>query len=161
MVHKRKLRVKRAEKDKAKEMGSSRITVGDDKDIDVLQDVSLTKKAKKPWTASFKGDKEVESRGSERLDYDHSAHIRKFFEGEPSDIGREVYDMIHPHIQPVLATVDSFWTRSWADYSDKSSSRVKLSAVKALIARSLVLIENVESSVQDLELNKTSVDIAL
>ncbi|KAL2529456.1 hypothetical protein Fot_22057 [Forsythia ovata] len=175
MVHKRELGVKRVEKDKAKEVGSSRIIVGDDEDVEVLEDVALTRKAKKPWNASSKSphnifvevresednDKENESRGSEGPDCDYSAHIRKFFEGEPSDISCEVYDMIHPHLQRALATVDSFWTRGWADYSEKSSAGVKLSAVKALVAWSLVLIEEVESSVQDLELNKMSVDTTL
>ncbi|KAL2474757.1 hypothetical protein Adt_35493 [Abeliophyllum distichum] len=55
----------------------------------------------------------------------------------------------------MLTTVDSFWTHGWDDYSIKSSVGVKLSAVKALVARSLVSIKEAESSVQDLELNKT------
>ncbi|KAL2538372.1 hypothetical protein Fot_19763 [Forsythia ovata] len=75
-------------------MGSSRITVGDDEDVEVLEDVAFTRKAKKPRTAYSKspqnidaevresevGDKKVESRSSEGLDCDHSAHMKKFFE---------------------------------------------------------------------------------
>ncbi|KAL2503273.1 Uncharacterized protein Fot_37121 [Forsythia ovata] len=52
-------------------------------------------------------------------------------------------------------------SRSWTAYSDKSSTEEKLKAAKALIARSLVLIEKVEISVSDLELSKISMGTAL
>ncbi|KAL2525979.1 Uncharacterized protein Adt_11033 [Abeliophyllum distichum] len=54
--------------------------------------------------------------------------------------------MILPHLQRTLTIVDSFWTHDWADYSVKSSDGVKLSTIKTLVARSLVLIEEAKSS---------------
>ncbi|KAL2479484.1 hypothetical protein Adt_32450 [Abeliophyllum distichum] len=52
--------------------------------------------------------------------------------------------MIHPHFQRAFTTVDSFWTHVWASYSIKSFAGVKLSAAKALVAWSLVLIEEAQ-----------------
>ncbi|KAL2528834.1 hypothetical protein Fot_21435 [Forsythia ovata] len=69
--------------------------------------------------------------------------------------------MITPHLQWALITVDSFWTHDWTNYSVKSFAGVKLSTVKAFVTQPLVLIKETKSSVWDLELNKTSVDIAL
>ncbi|KAL2493883.1 hypothetical protein Fot_37640 [Forsythia ovata] len=149
--------------------------MGDEEDMEILKESMLTRKAKKPQTTSSKssqnlavevgesaeGDKEIEPQISKGPDYKQLVHSRKILEGEPSDINPEVFDMIPPHLQWTLTTVDLFWTHGWADYSIKSSARVKLSALKALVARSLVLIEEAKFSVQDLELNKTSMDNAL
>ncbi|KAL2529696.1 hypothetical protein Fot_22297 [Forsythia ovata] len=53
--------------------------------------------------------------------------------------------------------VDSFWTEGWVAYSNKSSAEEKLNAAKALIARSLIFIEETEGSISDLELNQRNV----
>ncbi|KAL2557669.1 hypothetical protein Fot_02408 [Forsythia ovata] len=111
MVHKQELGVKRTKKDKAKQVGSSKISVEDDEDVEVLEDVALTKKSKKPRIAFSKSsqnlvtevrkseerDKGTESQNSEGLDHSHLVHIREILEGEPSGINPEVFDMIHPH----------------------------------------------------------------
>ncbi|KAL2502395.1 hypothetical protein Fot_36243 [Forsythia ovata] len=104
---------------------SSKTSMDEDEDVEVLEDPALSRKAKKPWTASSQSpqntaaeaqerdgdDKGVELRGSEGPGQDQSAHVKKFFEGGHSDFNRKVYDMIHPYLQRALATVDSFWTR--------------------------------------------------
>ncbi|KAL2493711.1 hypothetical protein Fot_37468 [Forsythia ovata] len=150
MVQKQELGAKRAKEEKAKGVGSeigvsSRSSMGDEEDMEILEESMLTRKAKKPRTASSKssqnlvadasesveGDKEMEPKNSEGPDYNQLVHIRKILEGEPSNINPE------------------------------SSTGVKLSTFKALVARSLVLIEEAESSVRDVELNGTSVDTAL
>ncbi|KAL2548974.1 hypothetical protein Fot_10504 [Forsythia ovata] len=114
-------------------------------------------KARKPRTTSSRSphnlavedDEDVETnrvaepQGLEGSDYDQLVHIRKTLEGGPSDINPEVFNMISPHLQRALTTVDSFWTHGWANYYAKLVVKAKLSAVKAVAARSLVLIEEI------------------
>ncbi|KAL2557643.1 Uncharacterized protein Fot_02382 [Forsythia ovata] len=118
----------RTEKDKAKEVGSSKISVEDNEDVEVLDDVALTRKAKKPRISFSKSsqnlaaevreseerDKGTELQNLEGPDHSHLVRIREILEGEPSDINPEVFDMIPPHFQRVLTTIDSFWTHGWA-----------------------------------------------
>ncbi|KAL2493675.1 hypothetical protein Fot_37432 [Forsythia ovata] len=88
LVQKQKLGAKRAKEEKAKGVGSeievsSRPSMGDDEDMEILEELMLTRKAKKPRTASSKssqnlaacagegmeGDKEMEPKNSEGPDY--------------------------------------------------------------------------------------------
>ncbi|KAL2509101.1 hypothetical protein Fot_32748 [Forsythia ovata] len=120
MVEKQKLGAKRAEEKKAKGVGSEvrvslRPSLGDEEDVEILEESTFTRKAKKPRTAfskssqnlaveagdSTEGDKEMKPQNSERPDYNQLVHIRKMIKGEPSNINPEVFDMIHPHLQQI------------------------------------------------------------
>ncbi|KAL2552542.1 hypothetical protein Fot_06161 [Forsythia ovata] len=93
--------------------GFSRPSTKDEEDVEVLEEIALTRKAKRPGTASSKSpqklavggdestetDKEVKPQGSEGPDYNHFVHIRKILEGGPYHINPEVFDMIPPHLQ--------------------------------------------------------------
>ncbi|KAL2558134.1 hypothetical protein Fot_02873 [Forsythia ovata] len=69
--------------------------------------------------------------------------------------------MILPYLQWAITTIDSFWTNSWASYSTNSSAKAKLNAARAIVIRSLVLIEEANVSIRGLELNKRNVDTTL
>ncbi|KAL2551973.1 hypothetical protein Fot_05647 [Forsythia ovata] len=79
----------------------------------------------------------VEPHALEGLNYDQSVHI-KVLEGRPSDINLEVFNMIPPHLQWAITTVELFWTDGWASYSAKSSAKAELNVARALAAWSLV-----------------------
>ncbi|KAL2514214.1 hypothetical protein Fot_28185 [Forsythia ovata] len=101
--------------------GFSRPSTKDEEDVEVLEEIALTRKAKRPGTASSKSpqklavggdestktDKEVKPQGSEGPDYNHFVHIRKILEEGPYHINPEVFDMIPPHLQRALTTVDT------------------------------------------------------
>ncbi|KAL2493717.1 hypothetical protein Fot_37491 [Forsythia ovata] len=57
--------------------------------------------------------------------------------------------MLPNHLQRTTVTVDSFWTDGWASYSAKSSTEAKLNDVKAVVARSMVLIKEAEGSLNE------------
>ncbi|KAL2515197.1 hypothetical protein Fot_29168 [Forsythia ovata] len=123
----------------------------DEEELEVLEDESLIRRAKKPRTSSSKSlqnqptggalsletHEVFEPQASERLNYDQSVHIKKVLEEMPSDINSEVFDMILHHLQWTITIVNSFWTDGWASYFAKSSAKAKLIVAKALAARSL------------------------
>ncbi|KAL2508805.1 hypothetical protein Fot_32452 [Forsythia ovata] len=125
LVEKQKLGAKRAEEKKAKGVGSEvgvslRPSLGNEEDVEILEESTFTRKAKKPRTASSKssqnlaveagdstkGNKELKPQNSERPDYNQLVHIRKMIKGEPSNINPEVFDMIHPHLQQIRLLSD-------------------------------------------------------
>ncbi|KAL2514991.1 hypothetical protein Fot_28962 [Forsythia ovata] len=146
-INQQKKWTREAKKEKGRKSRSSR----DEEELEVLEDESLIRRAKKPRTSSSKSlqnqptggalsletHEVFEPQASERLNYDQSVHIKKVLEERPSDINFEVFDMIHPHLQWTITIVNSFWTDGWASYFAKSSAEAKLTAAKALDARSL------------------------
>ncbi|KAL2515685.1 hypothetical protein Fot_29656 [Forsythia ovata] len=118
MAHKQEVGAKRSEKESAKGAGyegggSSRPSTRDEEDVEVLEETALTRKAKRPRTASSKSlqnlatevDKSTEiAQGSEEPNYNHLVHIRKIIEWRPSNMDPEVFNMIPPHLQRTLTT---------------------------------------------------------
>ncbi|KAL2555528.1 Uncharacterized protein Fot_00267 [Forsythia ovata] len=151
--------------------GSSKRSLKDEDNLEILKEEGLSRKATKPRTASSKSpqNQSMEGVGTSNVQGeanlpsqegempDHFFHVKKSLERRPCDISPKVLGMLPNHLQRATATVDSFWTDSWAAYSAKSSVEAKLIAAKALAARSMVLIEEAEVSVRDLELNKRNV----
>ncbi|KAL2501282.1 hypothetical protein Fot_35137 [Forsythia ovata] len=69
--------------------------------------------------------------------------------------------MLPDYLAKAVTTVDSFWTKGWVRYSVLASPGHKLTAAKALAVRSMMLIEEVETSVRDMELTNRNTDTAL
>ncbi|KAL2514135.1 hypothetical protein Fot_28106 [Forsythia ovata] len=155
-----KKRAKQAKKKKAEarhkadpEAGrSSKQSLRDEDDLEILEEEGLARKTKKPLTAFFKSlqnqlvegvetftaHEAVDPSVPEEKDYDHLVHVTKILEGRANDISSEVLGMLPNHIQRATVTIDSFWTDSWVAYSAKLSVGAKLIAAKALAAGSIV-----------------------
>ncbi|KAL2514103.1 hypothetical protein Fot_28074 [Forsythia ovata] len=131
---------------------SSKQSLRDEDDLEILEEEGLARKTKKPLTAfskslqnqlvegveTFTAHEAVDPSVPEEKDYDHLVHVTKILEGRANDISSEVLGMLPNHIQRATVTIDSFWTDSWVAYSAKLSVGAKLIAAKALAAGSIV-----------------------
>ncbi|KAL2552042.1 hypothetical protein Fot_05661 [Forsythia ovata] len=176
MAQKQKVGAKRSKKESAKgavseEKGSSKRSLTDEDDLEILEEEGLSKKARKPRTASSRSsqnlaaqrdeipviEEEEEEVAETEEGYDHSVHIKKIFQSQTSKVSAEALGLLPTHLRRATTTIDFFWTESWVAYSEKSFAEDKLKATKVLTTQSLVLIEEAEISVSDLELKKINV----
>ncbi|KAL2508697.1 hypothetical protein Fot_32344 [Forsythia ovata] len=147
----------------------------DEEDIEVLEEDGLARRAMKSKITSSKSSQNlsVEVAGpSEAFEHDGLSvpeedgveklrHIKNVFDGRTAKITLAILSMLSDHLAKVATTVDSFWTESWVEYSVQSFLGLKLIAAKALATWSMLLIEEVETIIQDLELTKRSTETTL